>query len=337
MRLLCNLNNYFTAAAQFALLLEYHTGNYIGIQTGYDPENDDVADYMYCEANLQNEGQEVRHTNAFIAGEIRADCEVCFDSQRVKSREVGLYSKGKLKSRLCGNVELRGPGLTPRGLSTEFAIRHDDGRIRVLIAHSPLDVIDVESVGPVLSALKLTDIVIVRERLGKRPLNLDENPDSMWLPTSSATFEADDFEGSRERFAATGEVLQENLSKGRLSACNLPILDDDDTSNSLHTHAVTTTETGIDYSKPYKRIFPGGVMIECPWTILGGVSTGMRVTYKPLMSPAAPASSPTSEVFYGAEIAFSALDDIIMQPDGSYRPSLPKVTDFFVDRLQNSS
>lgn len=75
---------------------------------------------MYCEEeySLQSTG-EIAHIRSLVLGEIRADCEVCFDSERVKTREVGRYSPGRIRARLCENVELRGPGLTPRGLSAE--------------------------------------------------------------------------------------------------------------------------------------------------------------------------------------------------------------------------
>ena len=76
---------------------------------------------LSSEVNLEQngDGSSVKHINSLVVGEIRADCEVCFDSERLKSREVGTYSLGKLRSRLCGNVEVRGPGVTPRGISTE--------------------------------------------------------------------------------------------------------------------------------------------------------------------------------------------------------------------------
>ena len=106
-----------------------------------------------------------------MAGEIRADCEVCYDSERLKSKEVGVYSVGKMRSRLCANVEIRGPGVTPRGLSTEFCFRHADGRIRVLMAHAPIAYTkNVNGLGNIPSTFVLKDIVIVRERLNKRPL-----------------------------------------------------------------------------------------------------------------------------------------------------------------------
>ena len=80
---------------------------------------------MYCEEELvaQTSGDanspEIVHSRSLVLGEIRADCEVCYDSERLKTKEVGRYTIGKMRTRHCENVELRGPALTPRGLSME--------------------------------------------------------------------------------------------------------------------------------------------------------------------------------------------------------------------------
>ena len=59
---------------QFRLMLDNHCGSFQGIQTGYDPENVEVADYMYCGSELivNKESTEISHTNTFVVGEIRA-------------------------------------------------------------------------------------------------------------------------------------------------------------------------------------------------------------------------------------------------------------------------
>lgn len=198
--------------AQFDLYLKYQSGYWKGIQTGYDPENDEVADFMYTEVNLEKNDQstEIKHTNSYVQGEIRSDCETCFDSERLKSKEVGTYSVGKLRSRLCGNVEVRGPGITARGLSTEIIFRHGDGRVRVLLAHSPVDFMEVEGLGMVPSTFILKDVVVVRERLDKRPYDLDTAPDVMWVPSTDDAFKGG-YSGTRQRFTTTGLPIKEDV------------------------------------------------------------------------------------------------------------------------------
>ena len=105
--------------------LEQQLGKWIGIQTGYAVDDVAVEDYMYCEEELvlntdgDNRNSEIVHSRSLVLGEIRADCEVCYDSERLKTKEIGRYSVGKMRTRHCENVELRGPALTPRGLSIE--------------------------------------------------------------------------------------------------------------------------------------------------------------------------------------------------------------------------
>ena len=60
-----------------------------------------------------------------MQSEIRTDCEVCFDSERVRSREMGVYSKGKLKSRFCSNAEVRGVNFTLYLASLHALIKFD--------------------------------------------------------------------------------------------------------------------------------------------------------------------------------------------------------------------
>ena len=143
--------------AQWELYIKNHAGYWKGVQTGYDPENDEVADFMYTEVNLakNDKNTEIIHTNSYVQGEIRSDCEVCFDSERLKSKQVGVYALGKLRSRLCANVEIRGPGVTPNGLSTEIVFRHGDGRIRALLAYSAIDFMEIEGMGVVPSTFLL--------------------------------------------------------------------------------------------------------------------------------------------------------------------------------------
>ena len=106
--------------------LEQQLGKWIGIQTGYAVDDAAVEDYMYCEEEFvlnprkkNDDNSEIIHSRSLVLGEIRADCEVCYDSERIKTKEIGRYSVGKMRTRHCENVELRGPALTPRGLSIE--------------------------------------------------------------------------------------------------------------------------------------------------------------------------------------------------------------------------
>ena len=80
-----------------------------GLQAGYDPQDDEVEDYMYCEQlfDFMTPAQdEITQINTYVRGEIRADCEVCFDSEQVKSKEMPYkYKLGTLNGiKCCQNV-----------------------------------------------------------------------------------------------------------------------------------------------------------------------------------------------------------------------------------------
>jgi hypothetical protein len=64
-------------------------------QAYYEPMDEDVADYMYCETEMVSieNGKEISHVSGFVAGEIRTDCEVCYDSERLRSREVSGWAE----------------------------------------------------------------------------------------------------------------------------------------------------------------------------------------------------------------------------------------------------
>ena len=333
--------------AQWDLYLKNHAGYWKGIQTGYDPENDEVADFMYTEVNLEKneKNSEVTHTNSYVQGEIRSDCETCFDSERLKSKQVGVYSPGKLRSRLCGNVEIRGPGVTPNGLSTEIIFRHGDGRIRVLLAHSTIDFMEIEGMGVVPSTFFLKDIVVVRERMNVRPYDLDVNPDPMWIPTPSTAFEGS-YQGQRQRFTTSGSVKSDPVSFPFLPLCVVTTDEVSDMVNSnMEDNLIIHKEPAPAFSDPsedmYRRVLKGGILVEAPWVISAEVEVRARVSWKPNAgvtpnegNEGQGAGAREGDKLYAAEIGiYMSAEDVIALPNGSARLAAPRLMDFFVDDL----
>ena len=271
---------------QFEQFSKNQVGKWIGVHTGYDPEELTVADHLYVESCLEptSEGG-IRHTNSFVVGEIRTDCEVCFDSDRVKTREIGIYERDKMRmTKSCGVSDVRGPSPTPRGMSVEVMIRDEqDSRIRVLLAHSPVSFMDVKGMGQVPDQMLLTDIVIVRERIGSRPLELEDppGPDRMWFKTPKAHFEGQ-FTGVRECVGLDGNLESSEIEGG---IC-LPsvYLDDkkyrekneDDGDNKVVHYMTNDSEGNI-----YQRVFPGGILVECPAIVKSGSAERIRVSWMP--------------------------------------------------------
>ncbi len=185
---------YSYASQQFEMFKKNNEGHWKGLQTGYDPQDDEVEDYMYTEVTFTDDEEtgELRQKNGYVVGEIRTDCEVLFDSERLKEKEVGTFGAGKMRNiRTLQNVDLRGPAPTPRGLSLEASLRHGDGKLRVLFAYTPLDFEDFLGLGQIPVAMGLTDVIVVRERLNNRPLKLEEKEggwDVMWRASKDQDF-----------------------------------------------------------------------------------------------------------------------------------------------------
>lgn len=316
--------------AQWELYIKNHAGYWKGVQTGYDPENDEVADFMYTEVNLakNDDNTEIIHTNSYVQGEIRSDCEVCFDSERLKSKQVGIYAPGKLRSRLCANVEIRGPGVTPNGISTEIVFRHADGRIRALLAYSAIDFMEIDGMGVVPSTFLLKDIVVVRERLNSRPYDLDVGPDPMWIQTPSIAFEGS-YEGQRQRFTSSGDLLSESVSFPSLPPCKVTDDIDDDllSANMEDNLIIRKPPAPVPIDDMFRRVLKGGLFIEAPWIISTDIGVRARVSWKP----------DTENIIYAAEIGvIMSSTDSFRLPNGGVRLQAPRMTDFFVDELIRS-
>jgi hypothetical protein len=310
------------------LLLQLQLGNFTGVQTGYDPDNEEVADYMYTQSNMAIDNYTITHINSIVAQEIRSDCETCFDSERIKSKIIGRYTPETIRTRLCENAELRGPGLTPRGISTEISIRDGDARIRVLFAYEPFFFKDNNEVMDT-PAFKFSDYVIVRERISKRPLNKPDNPDSLWYPTSINMFNGL-FSGSRHYFL-NGKPLNETITNfSLLSISDSPVLP----SESSHFYF---SHQDIDNNLiNFKRALPGGILIQSPMIVDPSDQARCRVTWFPAIQDNFNTSivdnfTTNPREGYSAEIIFR-MPSGERTTDG--RPQPPSLISFILDKLK---
>lgn len=369
--------------SQWSLLNTHHLGNFIGIQTGYDPNNDEVADYMYSASTLTVENdtsnineQTITHSTSIVAAEIRSDCETCFDSERMKTKVVGKYNIGKLKSRFCENVEVRGPGITPRGLSVEVIFRHEDGRIKVLLAYQPTYSPSISTLTSSDSSsrqpsepeivLTLTDYVIVRERLNRRPLNTEINPDTMWLkpnPPYINEYEqkVGKVSGKRHSFV-NGLEHSDDITETDFQQLSLRTIqktrthsNTDFTANHHLTNSIDSdgdddiSDDDEDNLKSYfRRVLPGNVMIEASrWIQFEDFSKDIdtaarcRITWLPQLDGATVTGDEGSggggdsskKSIYGAEISFTCPNIVSAPSDSTAARPVPTLESFVVDTL----
>lgn len=323
---------------QWNLFTKYQSGDWKGIQTGYDPEDDDVADHMYIDSNLKldEDGLTVSQTNSIVMSEVRADCEVCFDSTKIRTKEIGTFSKTTLKSRLIENVELKGPGSTPRGISYEVNIRHDNNRLRVLVAFEPYDWNDSENIP---MSMVLRDIVITREGLNSKPINDDDNPHMLWTSvdkyrniyiSSSSTAGGIGsgnrlFHGDQYRNDLQGNTVSSTLDpKVTLPICNcLPGVEVED-SSSHDTPVTDSIRSGV-----YSRIFPGGVKVEIPILVTAKDLFRVRTSWAIY-----DLDMKDSRIVYACECAVTIMDSVTTMADGRTRVSPPALRDFFVEKFE---
>eukprot|EP01038_Epipyxis_sp_PR26KG_P014593 gene14593-19594_t len=325
---------------QWQLYNNYQIGEWKGVQTGYDPLDTSVIDHMYIEHsilplieennkskdNLQNMF-DIRHTASIVAAEIRTDCEVCFDSERLKTREVGVYSLGKLRSRLCANAELRGPGTNQRGISTELCLRHEDGKIRALLFFVPTDFVEVSKSGiePYFQAksMILRDIVIVRERLNRRPLEIEGNFDDMWIARDSNILSQNMFSGKRFSISPQGKMIEKDIP---LASWAPLLIESNNNDNENESH---TSVNENKRSNSFARLFPGGIVLESSLSYGMNSICNIRLTWAPNNI----ANNNNNTKVYRAEIAFKMNGDVL-SVDNRIFAKPPILTDYFVDELQ---
>ena len=285
--------------SQFDMFREHvEGGRWLGVQTGYSASDDQVEDYMYVETQYDSEGggQAIRQTNSIVAAEIRTDCEVCYDSERLKSREVGLFSEGKLRTKHCGNAALTGPAPSPRGLGLELSLRHGDGRCRVLFVYTATDFRDVEGAGAVPCALELTDYIVVRERVGSRPLQLEGAVDALWADPA-------DCPALAAGALLSGEVAQ--YADGAVDAAAA---------------ALSTAGAAADC---HRRLLPGRLSIDACRRIEYTAEARLCVHWAP-----EGAGGPV----YSAELRFTALNDVYVGAELRVAP--PRITRYAVSSLR---
>ena len=294
----------------FELLKSYHLGNWYGIQTGYDPLDDLVEDYMYSynnydpnftdsnsNSNSNNNDNtkisSIRHSTSLVLGEIRADCEVCFDSERLKTKEIGTYTlneKDKLHKYLYFST-IKGPGVTRNsGMSIEIGMRSllCDRKIRILLAYKPIIYRDIENNKYQIPAgMGLTDIIITREKLNNRPLKLDDNPDSMWKITNNQIFDnSNKYNGHQYVYSSDSTSKIENRE--------LP---------SLISSSIKTADEYV-----YRRVFPGGIVVEADSTFEYDKSGQVKIVWVPNH-----AENNQQLLYQCVDVEFKALDNYLIE------------------------
>lgn len=239
-----------------------------------------------------------------------------------------------------------GPGSNPRGMSMELILRHLDGRIRIIYGYSPDISEEAKTKGFIEDCqdsetkqffslayrLILRDIVIVRERLQQRPLQIEGNIDNMWSTdnvTPKDIYDLKGYQGQRMRMNMAGETSSEQLlpANNENNKFNILNLISSPTSSIDNNESVENIKNMIDIISSsssstsskglllstsnnndldqYIRLFPGGILLSAPKYILIANNDVVDIRATWIHPPTTSSSSTSSSAVTAAATSIS--------------------------------
>jgi len=184
--------------------------------------------------------------------------------------ELSKYTKGKLGRHLVvADGFFNGPVVQRNGaMSTELALRHGDGRVRVSLMHAPVWAKGKEQMGPP-DALKMFRCIVMREALreqaptpqGEQAAPPEDGNPSFWRPVTPFTWHA--------RWGGT--TITRGKSQG-VQAWEVQELEEVD--------AWHGRPRGDDPNVWTLRL-PGGILIQVPTLVRAGEIETFRVAWLP--------------------------------------------------------
>lgn len=293
---------------QWELFQKHHArGSWRGTWDSYDYIGD-VIDSTVASVVLEESQQQpgvVTQTHEIVTGETKSDCPTCFDSTNIHTLPVAQYTSGALRRQRLGSVGLiNGPTVLRSGaMSTELALVHGDGRLRVIFYHAPVWEKGVEPNTCPPQGLKVYRATVCREAL--RPLpptrsNEQDQPPTEGNPT---------FNRPVPPFAWHANWSGTSWTWGETRGDEGWKLDEMDELDSWHGRP-----TG-DTANTWNLRLPGGVLIQCPRIIrasegsdedggLNGMAELMRVAWLP-----------TNDRLLRLEASVLAMDRPILDPN----------------------
>ena len=304
-----------------------HVGKWCGIQSSHyhlDEEQTSAAERILCGTFLTLKDQCIEHVNFYVSDPIDFETDAVISSDRIETQNVAVYQKPALSSKVCGSVSMGGPGMSREGLSVQFSFRHEDCRIRVMVAYEPSDFVAVPSTSiQIPSSMSMSDITISREKMLQ-----DMDPSTFTLPPAKQFTEAVPhflwrttsmdgdfgglFSGVKDVFIRTpkddtGDKIQrEEVPPGALpffeeyeENMNAALLSD----NILGENGTDDDDDDLEFVK----IYDGGLLVQAPLVILAGDESEVKISWSVPNSE----GEPTSRTIYVAEASFTAMNDVV--------------------------
>ncbi|KAL7468267.1 hypothetical protein ACHAXS_008494 [Conticribra weissflogii] len=279
------------AALQWDLFTKHHAkdGEWWGTWTTYDYMGD-VKDSTIAAVSLQPDAEltSVTHTHKILTASTSSDCETCFDSSQVTTLPtIATYTPETLgkRHRLGAVGMVVGPSLLPKSgiMSTELTLKHGDGRVRVTFQHAPVWERGIEPGSCPPQGLKLFRAMVSKEKLrpttseedssreGKfqGPPTVDEEKTNPPTPGNPKFFRPVPPFKWHAKWAGT------SWTWGPTTGDRGWAIQEVDDADAWHGRPMG------DSGQQWSMRFPGGVMIQCPKLVVGGIAGLCRIAWMP--------------------------------------------------------
>lgn len=275
------------AALQWDLFTRYHAvnGEWWGTWTSYDYMGD-VTDSTVAGVSLQpnEDSSSVVQSHRILASSTQSDCNTCFSSSEVRTIPIATYDKTSLgKRHRCAAASMVvGPSLLKSGLmSTELSLRHGNGRVRVTFQHAPVWERDVEPGSCPPQGLKLFRAMVSKEKL--RPCTPDDKSAVEGQIQGPPTAEEEQsappgnprFFRPVPPFKWHAKWAGSSWTWGPQTGDRGWAIEEIDEADAWH------GRPSGDSSSVWSLRLPGGVLIQCPRVVVGGVSGLCRLAWMP--------------------------------------------------------
>ena len=333
--------------------VEKHVGRWCGIQSCHyhlDEEDSSASDRILCGTLLTLNDKTIDHTNFYVVSPIDFVSEdAVITSDKIVSQNVATYQRPIISSKVCGSVAMGGPAMSRNGLSIQFSFRHEDCRMRVMVAYEPSDFVAVPSTSiQIPSSLSMTDITISREkRLDDNQVSsplkelppaksfTESNPHYLWRKTSMDDF-GGKFSGVRDIYLKTGGDVDAPRSEA-IPLGPLPFYEEyeENFQNALLAEDVLDIKGDIDDDDQldFAKIYDGGLLIEAPLVILAGELSNVKISWSVPNS----GGVSDSQTVYIADASFTSMNDAVNKTRRKRRGDnfvdQPILTDFSVQTL----
>eukprot|EP00559_Dactyliosolen_fragilissimus_P004685 CAMPEP_0184861912 /NCGR_PEP_ID=MMETSP0580-20130426/6488_1 /TAXON_ID=1118495 /ORGANISM="Dactyliosolen fragilissimus" /LENGTH=513 /DNA_ID=CAMNT_0027359585 /DNA_START=57 /DNA_END=1598 /DNA_ORIENTATION=- len=270
---------------QWDLFLRHHAkGKWRGMWTSHNYMTD-VIDSSPASVNLipSSDGTTVTHEHEHVISSTSSDCTTCFDSTETKVLPIAIYDKTTLggttsrRTTRCASIGMAvGPSLlrSTGSMSTELALTHGNGRLRVVFFHAPAWEANVEPGSGPPTGMKLYRTVVSREILnGDGPPTRES--ESLNPPSSSSSGDPTFFRPVppylwHKKWGGTSWTWgPQNGDKG----WSIAELDEADS-----WHGRPTGDTDNDWTM---RLNYGGLLIQCPRIVSYGQVGLCRLAWMP--------------------------------------------------------